>query len=359
MRKICLGAAVALLLAALPAFAQSPAPAFKVEPGFSVAPNPQATRTPLCDCGDECKCSPVCKCGLSEKAVAAVAADPLWFALKVEADNGVGSGTPIVCEGGKTLVLTNAHVARQDRTTFTVYAGSKAYKAKRVDGSTVRNIAPSLIDIDGVDLAVVEVNAELGAVTVASHAPAIGDAVFEWGFGIVQPDGTPARRSGTVVSNPFSTPTLTSTINCVSGDSGSGVFNTNGELVGVSHGAGAGYAHHAVPLSEVRRFLGRPLLSKLFPRLSDRLAARADVRDAAAAAAAAAAAQPTPVAGPTAPAPKAAAPAAPVSGKMYRVGNGPWIGEEEFLRQFPGGLSAGSGCANGNCPAAQPPARRR
>lgn len=266
---------VVALIAFAPVAVVAAPPRFEVVPGFRVEAAPKAA-APACPCplGD-CSCAPAdCACAGCRPGTTKTL-HPQWFALLVAAGEGVGSGTPVYSAGGKTLVLTNAHVARQDRTTFAVTVpGAGTYPARRVDGSAVRSTGPSTIAIDGVDLAVVEVDAELGAVQIASTAPAPGESVFQWGYGGTQ-GAAPWAKAGVVLPNPFADPTLTSTINCVPGDSGSGVFDKDGKLVGVSHGTGAGFSHHAVPLAEVRAFVRRPLLAKLFPRLADRLEARA------------------------------------------------------------------------------------
>lgn len=363
MRKLLLGLAAAALFA--PAGRADDTPPFSVTPGFVVTP--PAAKADKCAC-TACACEPGdCpgRCGTA----AAVAANPMWFALKVQVGlsggrHGIGSGTPIYSGEGKTLVLTNAHVATQDCTSFTVVVPTgKTYAARRLDGSNVRHKTPTEIVIDGVDLAILEVEGELGAVQIAASAPAVNEQVWQFGYG----GGVgPTVRTGYVMSSPFSEPTLCSSIPCIQGDSGSGVFNVRGELVGVTHGGTADgrIPHMAVPMAAVRAFAAKPLLARLFPRLSDRLAARAAAREAASAAGAAAREGKVdplnPAAPPAAPAPKAASPAAPqasapaapsdpfglaAQGWTYR-GNGVWTRS--------GGVSgapAGSACANGQCPA--------
>jgi hypothetical protein len=387
MRKTLFGAAVALLFAALPAFAQQPAPAFKVEPGFTVTGNPKSLpdgkdnsglkegpppagsgrvtpKSAYCGCDDGCKCAPACACGPTPKAgearVGAPAGNtnPMWFALYTACgDNSSCSGTPVFTDGKQTLVLTNSHFAHPTRDRFGYTVGvpnGKSYKATRVDSCNVWTIRPGLIDMDGLDLAFLVVDADLGAVPIADADPQPNEAVGQWGYGgnygVPLVNGPqPIRKPGVVRG--YKGNDLVTTIACSSGDSGSGVFNSRGELVAVTHGSSSteGISHLATRVTVVRAHAAaRPVLSRLFPRFTERMAAKSEAREAAREAAK----QPEAKVDPLAP-PPAAAPAAPRTGRVYRVGNGPWISEEEFLRQFPGGLQ-GSACPNGRCPNVQP-----
>ena len=289
---------------------------------------------------------------------------PYWFALVVGSEKGVGSGTPIYTDGKKTLVLTNAHVARPDREAygfFVAVPGRGTFSAKRLDGANVITTGPSSIQIDGADVALVEVEADLGAASLAEKEPEPGEAVSQWGYGGTQPGSLPVLRTGRVTrsSDPEN---FTSTIYCVQGDSGCGVFNAAGQLCGVTSANGADYggpSHFAVRLGHVKALTERPILSRLFPRLSERIAARKTSYPAAA--------TPPPK---TATAPNleaycpdgkcdpSAAPSAGSATGSYKVGNGPWMTAEQLKAAHPdvaGYLlnartqAAGSSCPGGVC----------
>lgn len=212
-----------------------------------------------------------------------------------------GSGTVIASEGGKSLVLTCAHVIEGDGGITVTHAG-KVYPAKYLGGSTVRWVNTSTIQVDGPDLALVVVYAELPAVEIGSE-PETGARVRLFGFGGRLGDHGFVAKLGQVIAGPaFTKPTLTYTASTTSGDSGAGVFNEAGELIGV-HTGRSGVQAYAVPVGTVKTFvLAR--LNGLFPRLGFRLAAvRGGLFSIAPAAA-------KPPAKPQAPAPKATAPKA-------------------------------------------------
>ncbi len=363
MRKLLLG--LAALALAVPAVKAADPPPFSVTPGFVVTPPAAKAKAAGCGCTD-CTCDPGdCpgQCVTSRLA----AANPRWFAVKITVElapdaqgnrrYAIGSGTPIHCEGGKTLILTNAHVARQDRGGFKVHVpDGGTYAARRVDGSNVTDTtdaAGRVVDLsfDGPDLAFLEVDAELGRVQIAAGAPAPGDTVWQFGYG----GGVgPTVKSGTVYvprTNQPVQPTLCSTIDCIQGDSGSGVFNKDGHLVAVSHltsyrdayGRPTGPTHMAIPVATVRAFAAsRTVLQRLFPRLADRMQAREGKVDPLSPPPAA----PAPKAAPAAP--KAAAPSDPFNlaadGWTYR-GNGVWTKVTGVAG------NAASPCPNGQCPA--------
>lgn len=216
------------------------------------------------------------------------ASDPLWFACRVAVAEGTktgyGSGTPVSVVDGKTYVLTNAHVvpkASASPREITVTVGGKTYPAKYTDGNDARFFTgpngQSMVDVDGDDLCLLEVVGEIGAVKVATDIRE-GETVQQYGYGGVAVGGKPVHKIGVVGRSRFVEPTLVSDIEAIPGDSGCGVFNARGELVGVTHGGTRAVAdrfgvivpaeHCAVPLARVKSFLGRPLLRKLFPNLA-------------------------------------------------------------------------------------------
>lgn len=221
-----------------------------------------------------------------------------WFACRIEVViekttgqtvYGVGSGTPVAVEGGKTLVLTNAHVVRdtyKDKP-IVVHARGKAYPARYVAGSVVKDTGPSLIEVDGPDLCFLQVDADLGSVEIRTDDVGEGERVYHWGYGA---SGTsvslPVMRSGSVTSTEItSEKTVVFSGDSVQGDSGAGVFDTHGKLVAVLWGGTTGRSV-AVPAKAVRRFVERPVLTKLFPRLAKRLAEAKGVKEVAPAVAA-------------------------------------------------------------------------
>jgi S1-C subfamily serine protease len=117
------------------------------------------------------------------------------------------------------------------------------------------------------------VDADLGAVPLAaSRAP--GDAVFQRGFGGTRPGEGSVLRRGRVAA-------LRGEIGLSyaveSGDSGSGVLNEAGELVGVTVGRDpTTHKGYAIPAATVRAFLVRPRLLDLHPPLAAKLSPPAD-----------------------------------------------------------------------------------
>lgn len=310
-----LTAAIVLAVLTTGATAADPPKAFEVgkgyslEKGFSLTPDavpmaPAPTKKPDCDCGPGCKCPPgACpSCEVAKKSAksdcpecdALKNKDPLWFACRVVLDNGdgtgsAGSGTPISCENGKTVIVTNAHVVPKHKKNqpITVHVSGRKFPATYRDGSEVTyytdpETGKPMVKVHGDDLAFLEIDAELGYVELADEAPKIGEQVWQFGYGGAQMNEGPIVKFGTVLPSNHVEPTMVNTIHSVSGDSGSGVFNTRGELVGVTWGSNeTKLTACAVPLESVRKFSGRPLLSKLFPRLSERAAAKREARAAA------------------------------------------------------------------------------
>jgi len=262
---------------------------FDVTPGFKIAPAekkieiafpPKAKKPGNCGCGDDCLC-PVCdgNC-VDSKVKAASTVDP-WYACQISVARapGVtayGSGTPLATENGKTVVLTNAHVVRDNTKPITVHLNGKQYPAKYVLGSVVTDVGPQQIHVDGPDLCVLEVDADLWGVDLAADIPAVGEPVFQMGYG-GSTNGKPIKRTGVVIQ-PVYAGQLNSTITAVSGDSGCGVFNKYGQLVGVTHG-GTQTVALAETVTTVRTYvLKGDKKFVLFPRLRARLEANREAR---------------------------------------------------------------------------------
>lgn len=184
-------------------------------------------------------------------AVPAAAADPTDWSFRIVRREGyalaIGSGTPVPGAKKGTWVLTNAHVVPDGALSLTVVKGGKEYRATYVRGSRVRQLSPTLIDVDGPDLALLAVDEEWPTVTVADEEPAEGARIRQWGYGGAVRD--PIRRAG-VYSRRGDWRTAYNSIASVQGDSGSGVFNDNLQLVGVCWGVGT-----QVRLGAVKSFL--------------------------------------------------------------------------------------------------------
>lgn len=248
-------------------------PGFKIEKGFTVTP-PMAVPTAPAP---------------AEKAPVADADDPVWFSCRITVDHGngngsAGSGTPVWSGDGKTLVLTNAHVVpRSDSTKpLKVIVAGRTFVARYVEGSEVLTLGPGSIHVKGPDLALLEIDAEIGHVELAADVPPVGAQVWQFGYGGRQLNQGAVIKSGTVRANQFVEPTLFTDLSSISGDSGSGVFNTAGELCGVTWGGDPVKGDHcAVELGTVKGFLDRPLLAKLFPRFAAKASARREAREAA------------------------------------------------------------------------------
>jgi hypothetical protein len=367
-------------------------PGFQVEKGFTVAPPMRVPMAPepkakekCADCVD-CKCPP----GKCPDCAAPVAnADPLWFACRVIVDRGggvgaSGSGTPISCENGKTVIVTNAHVVpkHQADRPIKVQVSGREFAAKYIDGSEVEEyLGPQgehMVRVLGPDLALLSIDAEIGHVELADEPAPVGVQVWQFGYGGQNLGAGPTLKSGTVVRSNHVEPTLVSTIDTISGDSGSGVFNTRGELVGVTWGGASDRtAACAVELGTVRKFAGRPLAARLFPRLAARAEAKRAARELAALPPASAKPPVVERKGPIDPklakpgvnAPKPATPPASPPKATPAVPQAPfgsgvppapagegwqWDAQRRVWWKFADGGVSGGNCPNGKCPTATP-----
>lgn len=189
-----------------------------------------------------------------------------------------GTGTVIASEGGKSLVLTNAHVvpSGQHRITVTYWHERQPWtqEATYLGGSGVSQRGGNLIEVHGPDLALLSVNADLVPVEIAAAIPAEGTPVSLYGFGGNTSTVQPSLKTGRVLRENGSQtmagdPIARTSIATANGDSGAGILDTEGRLVAVHWGGGA------VRLDTVHAFTVRVLERKgLFAKLRDRLAAR-------------------------------------------------------------------------------------
>lgn len=220
---------------------------------------------------------------------AAVSADahPAAVLVAVHRPGGVtagGSGTVIGGEGGVSLVLTNAHVVRDGAHPIEVAHGGKAYPATYVAGSRVSTVAATAggeqIAIDGPDLALLAVAADLPAADLAADDPTTGTRLYVYGR-------TSGPQRGAAAGYVFSAGELASTYTSANGDSGAGVFNEAGELVAVHGGQVVALVEGrptqvslATKVTVVRTFVATNAGPR-FPRLAARAAARREARAAA------------------------------------------------------------------------------
>jgi len=194
-----------------------------------------------------------------------------------------GTGTVIGCESGKSLVITCAHVVEDSNAPMVVIHGGKEYPAELL--CTARNFSTRQSKVfsdgitaygyDGPDLALVIVRGQLPCVVIAEAQPEANDRVRLWGFGGRMGWNGAVEKVGRFLGSLWNEGSVNSTIQTISGDSGSGWFNDAGELCAV-HWGNDGRAW-AVPLQSIRSFVGERAKG-LFPRLTERMAARRAAR---------------------------------------------------------------------------------
>jgi hypothetical protein len=179
----------------------------------------------------------------------AAAADTFWHSPAVHFEDatgvGGGTGTPVWSDGRRTKILTCAHVVPHGHGTVTVYPGGdwqRPVKARLLAGS-LRPDAP--------DLALLEVPVPLTHAHLSPVPPKAGDFVYQWGWGPPTPRVGPALRQGFVTQ--VTSQTYVS-YDPRGGDSGAGVFDARGEMVGVIAWR-ATPAGCAVGYADVRNFL--------------------------------------------------------------------------------------------------------
>lgn len=189
-----------------------------------------------------------------------------------------GTGTVIACEDGRSLVLTAAHVVPDGaKPLAVVLPGGRRTAATYLGGSAVVATGPQSIQVQGPDLAVLSVAAELPAVEVADRPPAVGSRVRQFGYGGRVPGSAPSSKAGVVADRGrYAGEVMCTSLPCQSGDSGAGLFDDADELVGVTVAkdpSDPARCDLAVPAAVVVRFVPGPA-RPLFPRLSAKLSGR-------------------------------------------------------------------------------------
>lgn len=298
--------------------------------------NPKPPRMPFCGCGVGCDCEPQCGCQ--------PAADPSRSAMTVTFPNALGSGTCVWCDEGYALILTNKHVWACPGEPAVEHAG-KRYAAQRYTAGAAESS----------DLGLLWVEATIPAAAIAGDDPVPGTRVRHWG---VRSGGGSGQVVGTFAPV-GEVASITASYQSASGDSGAGVFNDAGQLVGVNWGfVGVGSGPVAfVPNREVRRFL-HAVAGARFPRLRaflDRLKPKPPAVTLVMPAAPARQPDPPAAPKPAAPAPKAAPAGPPVSlyydprtrSYFYAPVGGCAGGTCPTL---PGGYYLPGSCPGGKCP---------
>lgn len=192
------------------------------------------------------------------EVVRAPAVSPAEAAVRVfYPPSSYGSGTVLASEDGKSLVVTNHHVVPTNIAGVVVIHKEKEYPARLlVTGN------------DDVDLSLLIVDVKLPAAPLATKLPKLGDKVRHWGS-----TSGPAEGKVTGATASLPTPSLDSTLSSIPGDSGAGVFDTDGKLVAVNWGRTAmplDANQAGVPAFYVRKMVKENAATD-FPRLVNRL----------------------------------------------------------------------------------------
>ena len=150
-----------------------------------------------------------------------------WYGQN-QVESGAGSGVIISSDG---YILTCAHVV-DGASTITVTIGDKDYTATLVGEDTTSDIAVIKIDADGLTPATV---GNSDSLKVGQSVMAVGNPLGELGGTVTGGMISALNRSVTIQStNSTNTMSLIQMDASVSpGNSGGGLFNMNGELVGI------------------------------------------------------------------------------------------------------------------------------
>ena len=200
-----------------------------------------------------------------------------WYGQN-QVESGAGSGVIISSDG---YILTCAHVV-DGASTITVTIGDKDYTATLVGEDTTSDIAVIKIDADGLTPATV---GNSDSLKVGQSVMAVGNPLGELGGTVTGGMISALNRSVTIQgSSSVNTMSLIQMDASVSpGNSGGGLFNMNGELVGIvnaksssSDAEGLGFAIHindaikvAQELLENGYVTGRPYLGITYLAVED------------------------------------------------------------------------------------------
>ena len=200
-----------------------------------------------------------------------------WYGQN-QVESGAGSGVIISSDG---YILTCAHVV-DGASTITVTIGDKDYTATLVGEDTTSDIAVIKIDADGLTPATV---GNSDSLKVGQSVMAVGNPLGELGGTVTGGMISALNRSVTIQgSSSVNTMSLIQMDASVSpGNSGGGLFNMNGELVGIvnaksssSDAEGLGFANPindaikvAQELLENGYVTGRPYLGITYLAVTD------------------------------------------------------------------------------------------
>ena len=161
--------------------------------------------------------------------------------------DGAGSGV-IVSEDG--YILTNAHVVEGATTIQVTTSDGTDYQAKLVGSDTQSDVAVIKIEAQGLAAATIGTSENL---VVGEPVVAIGNPLGELGGSVTDGIISAVTRSVTIDSNTMNVIQTNAAIS--PGNSGGGLFNANGELIGIvnaksasENAEGIGFA---LPIDEV------------------------------------------------------------------------------------------------------------
>ncbi len=147
---------------------------------------------------------------------------PQASAVRVGTTRGMGSGTVIGRKGKNALILTNEHVVPNGYRKIYVITGGQRY-----DGAFVATYHDA-------DLALITAEVPNAAVPIATKDLEKGQTVRHFGGATGPQKGKVIGQTDWVINGQVN-PAIDSDIFSIVGDSGSGIFNDDDELVGVHY----------------------------------------------------------------------------------------------------------------------------
>ena len=176
-----------------------------------------------------------------------VSSSVVCITVKTSSGSGAGSGVVLTSDG---YIVTNYHVANESSTSISVkFYDNSVYAATYVLGDEVADVA--LIKIEKEDCVPVEV-ADSEKVEMGDSVVVIGNAL---GNGISITSGIVSNINGTFTLDDVATPVIQVDAAINQGNSGGGLFNEYGQLIGIVNAKtggtlvdGVGYA---IPTSNV------------------------------------------------------------------------------------------------------------
>lgn len=145
---------------------------------------------------------------------------------------GAGSGV-IISENG--YIVTNYHVIENAQKATVTLANGKEYEAEYIGGDKERDIAVLKIDANGL---VVATLGDSDKLAVGEDVFAIGNPLGELGGTVTEGIISSTSREVSVEGNTMDLLQTSAAIN--PGNSGGGLFNMNGELIGIVNAKSSG-----------------------------------------------------------------------------------------------------------------------